>query len=37
VNRAVVEAVAEYYGVAKSRVDIFSGEMSRKKILEIDL
>ena len=34
-NRAVVEMLAKYYGVAKGRVKIFQGEKGRKKVVEI--
>jgi uncharacterized protein len=34
-NAAVVEAIAEYFGVAKSRVWIVAGHASRSKIVEV--
>ena len=34
-NRAVVELIAKYYGVAKGRVKILRGEKGRQKIVEI--
>ena len=34
-NEAVIGKMAEYFGVAKSRVRIVAGQASRKKILEI--
>lgn len=34
-NRAVVELVAKYYGVAKGRVKILRGEKGRRKVVEI--
>lgn len=34
-NEAVVKVMAEYFGIAKSRVRMMAGQTSRKKILEI--
>jgi uncharacterized protein len=34
-NMAVVKALAKYFGVAKSRIEIKSGLKAKKKILEI--
>ncbi|MDP3999206.1 MAG: DUF167 domain-containing protein [bacterium] len=34
-NEAVIKIVAEYLGVAKSRVRIMAGQTSQKKILEV--
>ena len=34
-NRAVVEAIADYFKIAKSRVRIVLGQTSKTKILEI--
>jgi len=34
-NKAVVETIAELYGIAKSTVRIISGETSRSKRVEI--
>ena len=34
-NRAVVEMIAKYYGIAKGRVKIFQGEKGRMKVVEI--
>lgn len=34
-NKAIVEKLAKYFGVAKSQVEIVSGLKSRKKIVEI--
>ena len=34
-NKAVIEALAEYYGVRKSRILIIQGERSREKRIEI--
>ena len=34
-NEAVIEILAEYFGVKKSAVNILSGEVSRVKIIEI--
>ena len=34
-NKAVIEALAEYYGVRKSRILILQGERSRDKRIEI--
>lgn len=34
-NDAVIEALADYYNVAKSRVVIRHGERGRKKLVEI--
>lgn len=32
-NREVVESLAEYFGVARSAVEILSGESSRSKVV----
>jgi len=34
-NKAVIEVLAEYYGVRKSRILIIQGERSRDKRIEI--
>lgn len=34
-NKAVIELIAEHYGVKKSDVAIVSGETARKKIVEV--
>lgn len=34
-NEAVRKAIAEYFGVAKSRVEIIRGEKSKIKIIEV--
>lgn len=34
-NTAIVEALAEYFGVPKSTVQIVSGHASRQKLVEI--
>ena len=34
-NKALVEALAEHFGVPGSRVKILSGERSRSKLIEI--
>ncbi len=34
-NRELIELLAEFYGVAKSRIRIIRGETSRNKIVEI--
>ncbi len=34
-NAAVIEAVAEYLGVAKRRVTLIRGRTSRRKLLEV--
>ena len=34
-NEAVERALADYFGVAKSKVNIVSGQTSRKKVVEI--
>jgi hypothetical protein len=34
-NKAVIELIAEHYGVRKSDVAIVSGETARKKIVEV--
>lgn len=36
-NRAIVESLAEYFNIPKSRVQIISGENIKQKILEIPL
>lgn len=35
-NAAVIEALAEYFGVAKSRVWIVAGHASRSKIVAVE-
>ena len=35
-NRALVEFIAQHFGIAKGRVRVVSGGASRRKILEID-
>ncbi|MCX6759938.1 MAG: DUF167 domain-containing protein [Candidatus Nealsonbacteria bacterium] len=35
-NKAIVEALAEYFKVSKSSVDILSGHTSKTKIIEIN-
>ncbi|MBQ3325748.1 DUF167 domain-containing protein [Candidatus Saccharibacteria bacterium] len=34
-NKATVEALAKYFGVAKTSVKLISGEKSKHKIIEI--
>ena len=34
-NRAVIEVMAEYFGVAKSCVTVLKGQASKQKIFEI--
>lgn len=34
-NKAVIELVAEHYGVRKADVEIVTGETSRNKIVEV--
>lgn len=34
-NKALIELVAEHYGVKKAAVSIISGETSRNKIVEV--
>jgi len=34
-NQAVVKALAKYFGVAKSNIEIISGIKSKKKLVEI--
>lgn len=34
-NKAVIELIAEHYGVRKSDVTIVTGETARKKIVEV--
>ncbi len=34
-NEAVIKALAKFFGVAKSRIDIISGHSSSKKIIVI--
>jgi hypothetical protein len=34
-NKAAVEFIAQYFGIARSRVTIVSGEQGRHKIFEI--
>ena len=34
-NSAVIETLADYLGISKSRIKIISGEKSKQKILEI--
>ena len=35
-NRAVIEALAEFFAVPKSTIRIVRGQSSRKKLVEID-
>ena len=35
-NKAVISALAQYFGINKSRVKIIKGEKSRQKIIEIN-
>ena len=35
-NKAVIEVLADYFGVKKSQVMILSGEKSRNKLISID-
>jgi len=35
-NKRLIEILAEYFGVKKSRIRIISGEKSREKIVEIE-
>jgi uncharacterized protein (TIGR00251 family) len=35
-NEAAVEALAEYFGVSRSRVRITRGDKAREKVVEID-
>jgi uncharacterized protein len=35
-NAAVIRALATYFGVARSKVRIVSGETGRKKLIEVD-
>ncbi|MCQ4152640.1 MAG: DUF167 domain-containing protein [Archaeoglobales archaeon] len=35
-NAELIEALAKYFGVPKSRIRIVAGQKSRKKIVEID-
>ncbi len=35
-NKAVVELLADYFGVSKSMVKVVRGEKSRQKIVEIE-
>lgn len=35
-NRAVIEALAEFFAVPKSTIRIVRGQSSRKKLIEID-
>ncbi len=34
-NKAIVEKLAEYFGVSRSQVGIISGQSSKEKIVEI--
>ena len=34
-NRAIIEALADYFGRSKSMVQLISGEKSKKKLFEI--
>lgn len=34
-NKAVVEMLAEYFGVGKSQVDIVAGHKSKRKVVEV--
>ena len=36
-NEAVCEALAEYFNVAKSRVQIVRGHTSKKKLVDVEL
>lgn len=36
-NKAVIEVLADYFGVKKSKVTLLQGEKSRDKILEMDI
>lgn len=36
-NKAVVKALAEYFGIARSRVEIIEGYSAKHKIIEITL
>ncbi len=36
-NKAVIDALADYYDIAKSKISIISGLTSRTKIIEIDI
>ncbi len=36
-NKAVVEVLAEFFGVKKSSVRIIRGERSREKVVEVDI
>jgi len=35
-NKAIIRALAEYYGVTKSSVRIVSGEHSKTKLIEVE-
>jgi hypothetical protein len=35
-NKAIIEALADYFNTAKSRVCLVSGESSKQKIFEIE-
>lgn len=35
-NKAVIEALADYYKVSKSKIKLVSGEKSKSKVIEID-
>jgi uncharacterized protein len=35
-NQKLVEVLAEYFGISKSRVDIVAGKTARTKIVEIN-
>ena len=36
-NRAVVEALAEYFGVSRSRINLLKGQTARQKFFEVIL
>ncbi|TGK33186.1 DUF167 domain-containing protein [Leptospira gomenensis] len=36
-NEAVIAALSEEYGIAKSKIRILSGEKSKTKLVELDL
>ena len=35
-NRAAVEFIAKYFGIARSRVTLVNGEKTRHKVFELD-
>lgn len=35
-NEAVIKVLSEYFGVAKSRINIVKGQTSKKKIVDIN-